>query len=123
MGLCPVRCPIQRGTVTRYIAIRSDARHSKRGEGAPLAAFLDRLQAEPGFALGDWHGFVVIALASAEGNYATDGRCPAVFNLVEVICHLGGPFGVYETIACRIADFLGWEAHEDLENEQIWPGA
>ena len=71
------------------------------------------------------HPWVSVALAACDsaGCYASDGRFVPRVNVVEMVCEYGGDSAWYETLAARIAGFLGWSVLADHEERQVWPPA
>jgi hypothetical protein len=116
--------------VAWYLTIRSDARYSSFVATAPLVEFLaarpELRQTGPvAFQAADGQPWVAVTMAecSPEGNYASDGAFLPRVNVVELVCsHTGDP-GWYESLASRIAAFLGWEAVEEHEARRVWPVA
>ena len=64
---------------------------------------------------------VILARADNEGNYAGDGSFIEEINIIEFVCPYSGNDAWYDALACRIAEFLGWTAREEMEDRQVWP--
>ena len=62
-----------------------------------------------------------MARASHTGDYACAGSYPTKVNVVELVCSYSGDIAWYDSLAIRIATFLGWTAFEDHEDRQVWP--
>jgi hypothetical protein len=64
---------------------------------------------------------IILARANDDGGYAADGSFIPQINVIELICPYSNDTVWYESLACRIADFLGWTAREEMEDRQVWP--
>lgn len=111
-----------------YLTIRSDAEYSRSVETAALVELLATLpelrQTGPvAFASAPGAPWVAVTLAACrpDGGYASDGSFLPRVNVVELVCSSSGDPAWYESLAGRIAAFLGWSAFEDAENRQVWP--
>ena len=113
--------------MTWYITIRSDPAYSRGAETDKLLAFLSAvpelrsagpmsLEAAPG---NPWVS-IVLARADPAGNYSSDGSFKPTFNVVELICSDGDHDGWYDSLAAKIAGFLGWAAFDDAAERCIW---
>jgi hypothetical protein len=114
--------------VSWYLTIRSDAQYSQFADTAHLVGYLASIpelrQMGPtlfGSATGQPRVLVMMAACSPAGNYSNDGEFIPQVNVVELVCHYDGDPTWYESLASRIASFLGWSAFEDNEDRQIWP--
>ncbi len=111
-----------------YLTISSDARYSAFAETPPLVEFLaarpELRQTGPlVFEAAEGQPWVSIVLAACrpDGGYASDGAILPHVNVVEMVCSDSGDRDWYDTLAGRIAGFLGWSAFEDHEGRQVWP--
>ena len=64
---------------------------------------------------------VVLADCDDQGNYTGRDEAPAQVRLIELLCSDDGPKDWYEELAIRIADYVGWSVHEDIDDRQVWP--
>jgi hypothetical protein len=110
-----------------YLTIRS-APDSRFAATAPLVEFLaamPELRQTGPVAFGPADGqpwvSVILAACSPAGNYASDGAFLPRANVVELVCSYSGDPAWYESLAARIARFLGWSAFAD--ERQVWPPA
>lgn len=113
-----------------YLIIRGDPDYSRFTATAPLVEFIAAMpevrQTGPvtfEAAAGQPWVAIVLAVCDPTGNYASDGVFLPRVNMVELVCSGSGDPAWYDTLAGRIADFLGWSAFEDHEERQVWPPA
>jgi hypothetical protein len=111
-----------------YLTIRSDASYSRFTDTELLVEFLARLpelQQSSAIAFEAAAGqpwvSVILAVCDSAGCYTCDERFLPLINVVELICSNSGDSAWYDSLAGRIAGFLGWSALEDNESRQIWP--
>jgi hypothetical protein len=64
---------------------------------------------------------LILARTGPTGGYPTDGQFEPQINIVELVCSCSGGTGWYDSLAARIAEFLGWEAVEEHEDRKVWP--
>ena len=112
-----------------YLTITADAGQESVGVAPLLVEFLAKLpelrQTGPasfGPAPGEPWVAVILAKTGPTGGYATDGSLPPSIDIVELVCS-DSEYGTgwYDSLAARIAAFLGWVAVEEDENRQVWP--
>ena len=116
--------------MTWYLTIRSDAAHARFTATTALVEFLCGLpELRPtspiGFESETWRPWVAVLLAvsSPAGDYVSDGAYPPEVNVVELACSHSFDAWWYESLAGRIAEFLGWSAFEEHEGRRVWPPA
>ncbi len=111
--------------MTWYLTIRSDLRYSRSTASGPL---VEHLRTFTELVLAGHMEFrnapespwlrLVLARADEAGNYANHGDFRPTVNVVELICG-DDDEGWYESLAWRIASFLGWEAVEEHTGRTI----
>ena len=109
-----------------YLTIRGAPNYSRFAPTAPLVGFLAAMpelrQTGPvAFQAADGQPWLAVMMAacSPAGSYATDGQFLPRVNVVELVCSHSGDPAWYESLAGRVAGFLGWSAFED--ERQVWP--
>ncbi|MFD1711724.1 hypothetical protein FVQ98_15330 [Ottowia sp. GY511] len=106
--------------MTWYLTLRGAPDYSHHAPAAPLVAFLAALpelrQTAPAhFASTEGQPWVCVILAScdATGGYASNEEALTRVNVVELVCSDTENALWYESLAGRIADFLGWSVFDD----------
>ena len=98
-----------------YLTIRPDPSYTRSTPAGPLVEHLrampELVQAGPlefrNAPDSPWVS-LILAWADGSGNYAAGAATPAMINVVELVCGEGDEYW-YESLAGRVAAFLGWE--------------
>ncbi|MEW9310484.1 MULTISPECIES: hypothetical protein [Labrys] len=112
-----------------YLTIRPPSPACAPSDTRRLVAFLQTLpdlrQKHPvsfGHAPGKPWVDLTIVKTTDSGEWASNGEFIPFFDRVVLVGTESPPcFGWYSDLATRIAEFLGWEAMEDGENQLIHP--
>ena len=110
-----------------YLTIRPDPSFSRATPVGPLVEYLltlpELVQAGPQeFRNPPGSPWAALCFSEADGagNYAVRGDLPPAVNVVVLVCGDGGEEW-YESLALRVAAFLGWEVVEEHTGRTIHP--